>query len=157
MLSACLVGGCDTEPSPDEEGMATESEGAGPSGTPGTAVLLLEFDPQPACNTVGVTGVQLVAQQIGCESPPPAPCTMPANPPTIAGDQVTCPSTDSSRLLGVDLTTPGRYAVRTVASTADVPQEVCRSLDGESEVLVTAEAVEAGSTLTLDAGEADCP
>lgn len=137
--------------------MGTESESGAAAGTPGTAVLLLDFDPQPACNTVGVTRVQLVAQQIGCESPPPAPCTMPANPPTIEGDQVTCPSTDSSRLLGVELTIPGRYAVRTVASTADTPQEVCRSLDGDAEVLVTAEAVEAGSTLMLDPGEAGCP
>lgn len=146
--------GCDGLEPVDTDGTAT----SGASVTPGTALLLVEVDPQPLCNTVGVVAVQLVARRTGCESAPPAPCTLPADPPTVEGDTFTCPNTDPSRLMGVEVSEAGRYAVESVIEfTTGDTERLCHTLSGDPEVLVTAAAVDAGTLLNLDDGDVACP
>lgn len=150
----CLVVGCDEEVSADTD----PGDAGGPTATPGTVVLLADVDPEPLCNTVGVTEVRLVARRIGCESPPPAPCTLPANPPTIEGDRRACPITDPTLLLGVEVDQAGRYEVQTeVEFTTGDTEARCHTLGGDPEVLVPAEDVEAGAVRMLDDGDVACP
>ena len=160
VMAACLGLGCDGVEPADTEGGGSSSGGGGPTptATPGTALLLVEIDPEPACGTVGVTQVQLVARRVGCESPPPAPCTVPVNPPAIGGDTFTCPNTDPSTLLGVELEQGGRYQVQTVIEFTTGETEVqCNALGGDPEIVVSAEDVEAGIVLALDDAAVPCP
>ena len=156
-LLACLGLGCDGVETADTDGASTGADEA-PTAIPGTAILLVDVDPEPACNRVGVTQVQLVARRVGCESPPPAPCTVPVSPPTIEGDRFTCPNTDPSRLMGVEVEQGGRYEVQTVIEFTTGESEVlCNALGGDPEIVVPAEDVEAGSVLTLDDDPVACP
>ena len=149
--------GCDGVESADPVGEGS-SGGVAPTSIPGTALLLVEVDPEPLCGTVGVTAVQLVARRVGCESPPPAPCTVPVDPPAIGGDTFTCPNTDPSTLLGVELEQGGRYEVQTVIEFTTGETEVqCNALGGDPEIVVPAEDVEAGAVQMLDDTPVSCP
>ncbi len=156
-LGAWLAGmGCDGL-DPVEEG-DTATSGPESGATPGTVVLLVDVDPEPLCNTVGVVEVQLVATRTGCESAPPAPCTLPADPPILEGDRFTCPNTDPSRLMGVEVDAAGRYTVQSVIEFTDGQTDLrCHAQGGDPEVLVTAAEVDAGAVQTLDDGDVPCP
>lgn len=149
--------GCDGVETADTE--AATSDGAGgPVETPGTVLLLVDVNPEPLCNTVGVTAVQLVARRVGCESAPPAPCTLPAEPPSIEGDVFTCPNTDPSTLLGVEVEQAGRYEVQTVTEFTTGDTEIrCNTQGGDPEILVPASVVEAGAVMMLEHADVPCP
>lgn len=157
--AAVLVGasGCDGVEMEDTEAAATDGAG-GPVATPGTVLLLVDVNPEPLCNTVGVTAVQLVARRTGCESAPPAPCTLPAQPQTIEGDIFTCPNTDPSTLMGVEVGQGGRYEVQTVIEFTTGESDIrCNAQGGDPEILVLASAVEAGAVTMLDDADVSCP
>ncbi len=159
-LAFFLCIGCDpgVEPTGEDTDGETDADAGGQTATPGTVLLLVDVNPEPACSDPDVTQVQIVARRIGCESPPPAPCTVPVNPPAIEGDVFTCPNTDPSRLLGVEVTQAGRYVVETLATvTAAEPDVTCYGLDGAAEIVVPADDVEAGATIMLDAAAVGCP
>ncbi len=150
-----MAGGCD--PSVEPQGSQTQASATG-GGSPGSVLLLLNADAQGPCDTVGVVEVQLVARQTGCESAPPAPCTMPSEPPSIDGDLFTCPTTDASRLLGVEVTEAGRYLVRSeVRDTTGQEMSRCHGVGGDPEVLVTTEEIQAGAVKMLDDDDLPCP
>ena len=158
-MAAVLVGviGCDGVETADTEAAATDSAGAQVA-TPGTVLLLVAVNPEPFCNTVGVTQVQLVARRVGCESAPPAPCTLPVDPPSIEGDVFTCPNTDPSTLLGVEVGQGGRYEVQTVTEFTTGETEVrCNAQGGDPEIVVPASAVETGAVTMLDDADVPCP
>lgn len=160
---AGLLLGCDGVEAEDDTGVATDgvdtqnatSEGSG--AMPGIALLLVEIDAQAPCNTAGVTQVQLTAVRTGCESPSPAPCTLPSNPVTLEGEVLSCPSSDATRVLGIELDTAGRYAVQTVTSTASAEQEgACHAFEGDAEILIRAADLEPGLVRMLDEGTVAC-
>lgn len=158
-MAAVLVGvmGCDGLETVDTDAAATDGVG-GAVATPGMVLLLVDVNPEPLCSTVGVIAVQLVARRVGCESAPPAPCTLPTEPPSIEGDVFTCPNTDPSRLLGVEVGQGGRYEVQTVAEFTTGETEVrCNAQGGDPEIVVSASAVEAGAVTMLDDAEVPCP
>lgn len=160
VLAVCGGLGCDGLEAVGTDGDGTGSSGGGsaPTATPGTALLLVNVNPEPLCGTVGVTAVQLVARRVGCESPPPAPCTVPVNPPAIEGDTFTCPNTDPSTLMGVEVDQGGRYAVQTVIEFTTGETEVrCNALGGDPEIVVPAADVEAGVVQALDDAPVPCP
>jgi|GEM_PF-2469727 len=155
VVGACAAG-CDGLEPQNSGGSSGATEGGG-SATPGEVVLLVDVDPEPLCNTVGVTEVRLVARRIGCEAAPPAPCTLPAEPPVIEGDRFTCPNTDPMRLMGVEVDQAGRYEVQTVIEFTTAQTEVqCNAVSGDPEILVSTEQVEAGAVLMLD-DDVPCP
>jgi len=148
--------GCDGLETADTDA-ATDGAG-GVAATPGTVLLLVDVNPEPFCNTVGVTAVQLIARRVGCESAPPAPCTLPAEPTTIEGDVFTCPNTDPSTLMGVEVGQGGRYEVQTVTEFTTGDSEVrCNALGGDLEILVLSSEVEAGAVTMLDDADVPCP
>ncbi len=154
VLAVCA--GCDGVESADTDAGAAGAGGA--MATPGTVLLLVDVNPEPFCNTVGVTGVQLIARRVGCESAPPAPCTLPAEPATIEGDMFTCPNTDPSTLLGIEVEQGGRYEVQTVTEfTTGESQGRCNTQGGDPEILVLGSEVEAGGVTMLDDGDVPCP
>ncbi|MCR9160460.1 MAG: hypothetical protein ACE37F_27575 [Nannocystaceae bacterium] len=154
-LLLMLAAGCDgLDPVSNE----TDTEAMSGGGNPGSVLLLAAVSTEGPCNTVGVTGVQLVARRVGCEAAPPAPCTLPAEPPTLEGDAFSCPASDPSRLLGVEVDEGGRYEVQSVIEFTTGEREArCHVEGGNPEVLVTSEAVEAGMVRMLDDGEQACP
>lgn len=149
------VAGCDgLEP----ESMDTDTDATPGGGNPGSVLLLADVSTEGPCNTVGVTQVQLVAIRVGCEAAPPAPCTLPAEPPTIEGDAFSCPATDPSRLLGVEVVDGGRYQVQSVIEFTTGDREArCHVESGDPEILVTSEQVDSGMVRMLDDGEQSCP
>ncbi len=150
------VAGCDGLETADTDG-ATDGAG-GAAATPGTVLLLVDVNPEPFCNTVGVTGVQLIARRVGCESGPPAPCTLPAEPTTIEGDLFTCPNTDPSTLMGVEVGQGGRYEVQTVTEfTTGESEARCNAQGGDPEIVVLASEVEVGTVTMLDDADVPCP
>lgn len=141
-----------------EDGTDTDGDPGGPMASPGAVLLLADVNPEPLCGTVGVTQVQLIATRVGCESPPPAPCTLPAEPRSVDGDVFTCPNTDPSTLLGVEVELGGRYQVQTVVEyTTGETEARCHTAGGDPEVLVRADEVEAGVVRMLDDGDVACP
>ena len=154
-LFVLLAAGCDgLEP----ESTEADTDATPGGGNPGSVLLLAAVGTEGPCNTVGVTQVQLVARRVGCEAAPPAPCTLPADPPTIEGDAFSCPATDPSRLLGVEVVDAGRYEVQSVIEFTDGVREArCHVEGGDPEVLVTSEEVESGTVRMLDDGEQACP
>ncbi len=152
-----VASGCDGVEAAETEAAATDGAG-GPVATPGSVLLLVDVNPEPLCNTVGVTAVQLVARRVGCETAPPAPCTVPAEPPRIEGDLFTCPNTDPSTLMGVEVEQGGRYEVQTVIEfTTGESEARCNARDADPEILVAASAVEAGAVIMLDDADVPCP
>ncbi len=150
------VAGCDGVEMADTEA-ATDGPG-GAVATPGTVLVLVEINPEPLCNTVGVTAVRLIARRVGCASAPPAPCTLPAEPPTIEGDVFTCPNTDPSTLMGVEVGQAGRYEVQTVIEfTTGESEARCNAQGGDPEIVVPEAAVEAGAVTMLDDADVPCP
>lgn len=100
-----------------------ESTSTGP-GEPRATILVPV--PNTVCDDPKVVGVQVRALQIGCEHPPPAPCTMAADPEHVLGDEATCPITDPTVTLGVVVTTPGEYQIDAVTDrTPDAPTSEC--------------------------------
>lgn len=159
-LWVALASGC-SEPKSSDDGDGSEGgaddSGGGPSGPP-HATLLLEVS-QSICDTVGVVGVQARARRVGCEHPPPAPCTVPANPTDVLGDEVSCPISDPTVLLGVTVEDPGRYLVDSVARQdgADPITSCYASSAMATDVLVTSVDLEIRAEKKLIAIGSACP
>lgn len=154
-LLLSIAAGCDgLEP----ESIEGDTDTAPGEGQPGSVLLLAAVSTEGPCNAVGATQVQLVARQIGCEAGAPAPCTLPADPPTIDGDVFSCPATEPSRLLGVEVVEAGRYEVQSVIEFTTGEREArCHVEGGDPEVLVTSAQVESGMVRMLDDGAGACP
>ncbi|MBX7082676.1 MAG: hypothetical protein K1X88_25950 [Nannocystaceae bacterium] len=67
------------------------------------------------CDDPKVVAVQITAVQVGCEHPPPSPCTLPADPPLLQGDMASCPITDPTVQLGLVVDRAAEYQVEVVA------------------------------------------
>lgn len=130
LLALATAIGCASDAPSDE------STSTGP-GEPRATILVPV--PNSVCDDPKVVSVQVRALQVGCEHPPPAPCTMPANPEHVLGDQATCPITEPTATLGVVVTTPGDYQIDAVTDrTPDAPTSECYAASNqETSVLVT--------------------
>ncbi len=112
---ACVLGCPKDEP---EDGSSSTGEGE-----PRATVLV------PVggnfCDDPLVVGVQVRALRIGCEHPPPSPCTLPAEPEHVLGDEASCPITETMEL-GVVVHEAGEYQIDVVADrTPDAPTTEC--------------------------------
>ena len=122
------------------------------------AVIVGPIDTNAYCNVVGVVEVAMRAMQVGCEADPPAECVLIDG--TIAGDRFTCPATDPSALLGVEVPAGGRYAVEAVPilTTQEELEADCYALAGSGPpILVTTEEVDAGAHIMVEATGSPCP
>jgi hypothetical protein len=122
------------------------------------AVIVGPVDSDALCNMVGVKEVVMRATQVECEEPAPAECIVADD--TIAGDRMTCPSTEASALLGVEVPAGGRYAVEAVpiTTTQEELEGECYALPGASPpILVTTQDVDAGAHIMADATGSPCP
>jgi hypothetical protein len=142
--------------STDESGAMDDSSG-GSSGPPQTTLLVSVSN--AICDTVGVTSVQVRARRVGCEHPPPSPCTLPSIPTDQLGDQATCPITDPEVVLGIVVDDPGKYLVDSVAHMEDGdPITNCyASSVMVNDVLVTSVDIEIGAHKNLVSLDTPCP
>lgn len=136
----------------------TGSTSAAGSGTPGLVSFFGDVATAPACDTVGAVAVQWQATRVGCVDPPPAPCTLPGTPRPVEGDLMTCPQTDASVLLGVEVEQSGRYIVEAVLQlTSDEPEPECYADAGVTEIIVTDEQIAAGAVVMVTPTGSPCP
>lgn len=154
-LVVALAPGCSEPRSDDGADSGGSSEGAG---GPSQVILLVEV-PNSTCDAVGVVEIEARARRVGCESPPPAPCTLPAIPVDILGDKATCPISDPNVRLGVTIDDPGRYLVDTVARRdGDDPITSCfAATPMATEVLVTTVDLEIRAEKSLMPLGVACP
>jgi hypothetical protein len=160
-LAACTFADPDATDSGSGTGSASASASADESSTGDDephATLLADV-PNTVCDEVGVVGVQIQAVQVGCEHPPPAPCTKPTDPPPQLGDMVSCPITDTNVTLGVEIDFAAEYQVSVVADrTPDDPSAECYAEStSETTVLVTSEDVDGGAQKLLVGLGSACP
>lgn len=137
-----------------------EEEDAPAESMPGTVTLLAEVEGARICDSSpGAVSLQLQATLVGCEPGPPAPCTLPSERPVVEGDRATCPITDPIRLMGVDITEPGRYQIDLVVqlTTGESSTECFEGPDEATEIAVTEDDLDAGATITVAATGAPCP
>lgn len=85
-------------------------------------VLLGTIDTRHFCDFDPVVGVRLRARWVGCAEAEPG-CEPPESL-VVQGDRFTCPATDPSRDLGVDLLEGGRYRVEAVAEQTSMPPRI---------------------------------
>jgi hypothetical protein len=150
LLCACLDG-----PSLLEDGGVD----TGPSGDP-HATLLGALDAQAACNLTGLVEVVLRATLVGCDPPPPAPCTLPVDPPPVEGDRMTCPSAESNVVLGVEVQRSGRWRVEAAYRYTSGPDAlVCYAPDGADEpvAVVTGADVDGFAEIEVVSLGGPCP
>jgi len=140
-----------TDDSPADSGSST--------GDDEPHVTLLAKVSNTVCDEVGVVGVQVQAVQVGCENPPPAPCTMPSDPPPELGDMVSCPITDSTVTLGVRIDFAAEYQVSVVADrTPDDPSAECYAESSmRTSVLVTSIDLDVRAQKMLIGLGSECP
>lgn len=121
--------------------------------------MLLAAVPNTACDDPKVVSVELRAVKVGCEDPPPAPCTVPAVPVPITGDRKTCPITDDTVTLAVRIEAAAEYEVEAVLERApDAPDGLCfGDPDLETSVVVTTEDLEAYAQKMLEGTGRACP
>jgi len=152
-LGLVVVLGCDGV----DAGASSSTDAGAAVATPGTVLLLVSVNPEPLCGTVGVTQVQLLAHRTGCGTESGEPCMLEDSPRTD-GDTFTCPNTEPSILLGIELDRAGRYQVQIVTEfTTGDTRARCATLSGDPEITLTDEEVDAGSVRMLDAGDVACP
>jgi hypothetical protein len=155
----CLVAGAcsESDPATDTGSAADESTGGTGDTTPHTT--LLATVPNSVCDAVGVVGVQIQAVKVGCEQPPPAPCTLPSEPTPIDGDTISCPITDPTVTLGVRIEAAAEYQVEVVTDRA--PDAATRECFAESamqtSVLVTSVDLDVAAQKMLIGTGAPCP
>lgn len=120
--------------------------------TPNVApTVVAEVDVTAACGGAGATRVELHATRVACINPPPAPCTLPATPRPTVGEGVDCPAEASPQSLRVELEQTGRYHVEVLTLAGETElQRVCHGENGETELLITAERLDAKPTLMVD-------
>ncbi|MBL8944150.1 MAG: hypothetical protein JNK45_13420 [Myxococcales bacterium] len=155
----CLVAAACTESDPAADTGAAADDSTGDTGDDTPHTTLLATVPNTLCDAVGVVGVQIQAVQVGCEHPPPAPCTMPSDPPPIDGDTISCPITDPTVTLGVRIEAAAEYQVEVVLDRA--PDAETRECFAESvmqtSVLVTSVDLDVGAEKMLIGTGAPCP
>jgi hypothetical protein len=154
----CLVAGACSESDPAAD-TGSAADGSTSTGDTTPHTTLLATVPNSVCDAVGVVGVQIQAVQVGCEHPPPAPCTMPSDPPPIEGDTISCPITDPTVTLGVRIEAAAEYQVEVISDRA--PEAATRECFAESvmqtSVLVTSVDLDVGAEKTLIGAGAPCP
>lgn len=108
-------------------------------------------DVATGCSMSGATRVRLQATRVGCENPPPAPCTLPQVPQVVEGDGVDCPAAESSQTLRVEFSQTGRYHVEVVTLAGDeVISAVCWGEDGGVELLIDDERLQQRPTIDVE-------
>ena len=138
----------------DDSGQIDMGDGSGGDG----ALVLGTLDPRAHCDMVGAIEVELRAELTGCVNGPPAPCTLPNPPKVVVGDGVTCPTSQSTVTLGVDVTFAGRYRVYPVTIFTDLAEApgTCFAEQGSLEIVVDTEAIEQGAELQLSPTSQHC-
>ena len=86
------------------------------------ATLVARIDLAGVC-AGGASEVEMVAVQVACEPPPPAPCTMPGNPPLLASETASC-ADGGTVSLSRTITNRGRYDVQLVVD-GDWDHAIC--------------------------------
>jgi hypothetical protein len=129
---AWLIGGllgCANDADSGAEG--SSSTGAG---EPRTTMLVPVAN--SVCDDPKVVAVQARARRIGCEH---EPCTVPADPPYLLGDQASCPITEPELELGVVVDESGEYQIDVLRDrTPEASQSQCYAESTQqSTVLVT--------------------
>jgi hypothetical protein len=135
-----------------------EAEGTG-AGTADAVTFLGTFDPNLFCDRPEVVAIELQATRVGCVPGPPSPCTLPATPEPISGDRLSCPVTDPQVTLGVEVSTPGGYAVAAVGlhTAAGTTERCLVQPDGRAVTEIDAAQIEAGVLISLTPSDAACP
>lgn len=152
ILSSFVLAACEETGAGDEQADSS----TGPMDTTPHAVLLAPVS-DTVCETL-VVGVQVQALQVGCEHPPPAPCTMPSDPEPILGDMVSCPLTDDVTL-GVRIELAAEYQVSVVAdrSPEDPTTECFAENAMQTSVRVTSVDLDVQAQKMLVALGSACP
>lgn len=156
-----FVGACTATDPSDTGGTGSpdaDDDGSSTGDTEPHVTLLAEVS-NSVCDDVGVVGVQIQAVQVGCEHPPPAPCTMPSNPPPELGDMVSCPITDNEVTLGVRIDFAAEYQASVVADrTPDDPSAECYAESSmRTSVLVTSIDLDVHAQKMLIGLGSECP
>lgn len=122
---------------------ATESSGGSGNDLP---TVEIEIDASATCGADG--SLLLRATQVGCVSPPPAPCTMPMTPPVYEGDTIACPSTEAAATMRVGIEKAGRYNVELVTVAGDGTESTeCFSDRDDPELIVDDSAFNTNRTI----------
>lgn len=140
-----------------DDGGDGSGETASP-GVPGTASLLGTLDPNLFCDMPSVVTVQVFATRVGCDPESTAPCTLPADPEPVAGDMRACPITDPEIVLGVDVTSAGRYQLEAVgAQTAGGQTARCFAVDANVQLDVLEADLQAAAQIYATLTDSPCP
>jgi hypothetical protein len=156
ILPTFVLAACTGGPSLLEDGGV---ESTGPSGDP-HATLLATIDGAAACELTGVVEVVLRATIVGCDPPPPAPCTLPVDPIPIEGDRMTCPSSETQVLLGVEVPRTGEWRVEAAYRYVTEPDSfVCYAPPGATEpvAVVTMADLDAFAEIEVVSQGGPCP
>ena len=128
-----------------------------PTGEEGAAVatFLVELDASESCNEVGLIELQVRARRVGCGDV--QGCEQ--RPVEVLGTRVTCPSTASETLMGVDVEAPGIYQVDILArfTTGEEEPRCLRTPDGDAELAVTRQALQDSAEFVLEPTDEPCP
>jgi hypothetical protein len=155
-LPILVLFGCLDGPSLLEDGGV---EDTGPSGPP-HATLLGSVEAATVCNLTGIVEVVLRATLVGCDPPPPAPCTLPVDPMPIEGDRMTCPSAETTALLGVEVPRSGQWRVEAVYHYATGSDSlVCYAPPGATApfAIVTTADIDAFAEIEVVSQGGPCP
>ena len=154
LLATLVLASCSNEVAPDG--------GTGGGGEP-AASLLGDVPVEDYCNTAGIFEFEIRARRVGCDPDQAGPCTLPSDPPIIRGDLASCPTSDVTRRMGVDVTEPGVYQVESVArgtigeESVDCFAPVGTPMGGSPDVEVRAADIEAFAQIQLQWGPGPCP
>jgi hypothetical protein len=105
----------------------------------------------------GADSIEIRATRVGCEDPPPAPCTLP-NPPMVeVGDQLACPSDETAAALRAEIMIKGRYNVEVATITGTSESVECFADGPEAPVLVSEGQLASKPTIAVSGLGEPCP
>jgi hypothetical protein len=143
------------------EGMTIASSvDAGSENTAPHVTIRTVVDVFERCGPSGSQFLSFRATRIGCERPPPTPCTIAVNPyDTVFGDTRNCEqASETAAPFALELERAGRYQLEIVALTDSGEVRSCLGPDGEAETLITSDQLEAREIVTVaHLGGGPCP
>jgi hypothetical protein len=157
-VTIATTGACSSDES-TPQGDSSTGVAESSTGDASPHALLLAAVPNTVCDDPKVVSAELRAVKVGCEDPPPAPCTVPSVPVPIVGDRKSCPITDATVTLGVRIEVAAEYEVEAVLERApDAPDGLCfGDPDLETSVVVTSEDIAARAQKMLEGTGRACP
>lgn len=158
-LAISLLLACTPLESTDTGGdttMTTMTTGA-PSGEP-QVIVSAKVDLIDLCGVEGAQAVTFLARKIGCEPGPPAPCTLRTDPyMEYGGDVMTCPSSQTSLDMEVEIPVTGRFQIEARTTTTSGSLSRCFGRGGQLPTVVTAEEIEARASIFVETTATACP